>query len=460
MEQSTFQKKRLEKLLSEFFLTEPLLFSAGKSHSLVENTSLSVPLRTGKMRIEFSPLLLEPLSDALLREFLKIELLRILLLHPYKRLPHRAQKNILHLASDLAIYQIYKPILQQHAGSLQTEAQLQKQEPASPQPDNQQTENPELLSGVTFLKEMASRFHNLTFPLGEKWSGTEEEKFFLRNLNVDSKTGRLLLVDSLNYEQWYKKLLFLIENTGIKGENAGTKSRALGKLLSAQDDMSAELWEENEEAQKTIQNEIKRAEIDNGWGSLGGNSERTILGEADVSLNYRRILSQFRAQILNSKRNLTRMRPSRRFGFSQMGSRYERKANILIAVDSSGSISDEDFNKFFKAIGNFFFCGIEKLDLIFFDVSLKSTKPVTLKKNFKLSEIKGKGGTNFQAPFDFFMEHTEYDGLILFTDGEGAIPSVGEKRKAVLWILTSRLFWEKARPWIEKQLKHRCTYIP
>ena len=98
--------------------------------------------------------------------------------------------------------------------------------------------------------------------------------------------------------------------------------------------------------------------------------------------------------------------------------------------------------------------------VIFFDVSLKSTKPVTLKKNFKLSEIKGKGGTNFQAPFDFFMEHTEYDGLILFTDGEGAIPSVGEKRKAVLWILTSRLFWEKARPWIEKQLKHRCTYIP
>ena len=419
-----------------------------------------MPLRTGKMRIEYSPELIKSFSDAQLEELLKVELIRILLLHPYTRLPYKAKRSALLLASDVTINQFY-----------------------------QMREGIEL-SGVSYLKTESRRFHELTYPLGEKWSGTEEEKFFLRNLNIDpgtrsSKTSRepskgdtarevdtasgidasrgvdsstreLKTVDDLSFEQWYKKILFLIENTSIKGENAGSSE---GKLFSAADN-EAELWEENEEAQKAISEEIKKAYIDNGWGSLGGEVERRITEKSDFSMNYRRVLSRFRAQITNSKRNLTRTKPSRRFGFSQMGSRYERKANILVAIDVSGSITDESIAKFFHVINSFFFCGIEKLDAIFFDVNLKSTKPVTLKKRFSISSIKGHGGTSFQAPIDFFLEHKEYDGLIIFTDGEANPPSLNGRKATILWILTERLCWEKSRVWIDRMNGSYCTYIP
>ena len=164
------------------------------------------------------------------------------------------------------------------------------------------------------------------------------------------------------------------------------------------------------------------------------------------------------------------MRPSRRYGFFAMGSRYDRKANILIAVDVSGSITEESFSNFYHAISNFFFLGIiEKIDLIFFDVNLKNTSPVTFRgsrSKINLEEIKGRGGTSFEAPYEYYIQHSnEYSGMIIFTDGEGNSPyRVLNTAKAspgtVLWILDSRLSFEKSRYWIEKLPGSSVTYLP
>ena len=45
----------ISRIVEEWFLTEPLLFSAWCTHTLVENTRMTVPMRTGKMRIEYNP---------------------------------------------------------------------------------------------------------------------------------------------------------------------------------------------------------------------------------------------------------------------------------------------------------------------------------------------------------------------------------------------------------------------
>ncbi len=156
------------------------------------------------------------------------------------------------------------------------------------------------------------------------------------------------------------------------------------------------------------------------------------------------------------------MRPNRRYGLKAMGSRYERKANILIAVDVSGSITDESFEHFTHAIKNFFFLGIiQNIDLIFFDVNLKNTTPIPFRKKISLEQIKGRGGTNFQPVMDFFYEHkADYSGLIIFTDGEGNIPHVLGNKNNILWILESRLAWEKNHQWINTLPGNKSTYLP
>ena len=176
----------------------------------------------------------------------------------------------------------------------------------------------------------------------------------------------------LSFEQWYKKLLKIIRERSAGGGEASGAGALSDYDLSAVTE-SAELWQEDENAQKQIDDKIKKAEIENGWGETGGNLVRTLQEQTDFSFDYRRALTRFRANIVSVNRRLTRMKPSRRYGFAAMGSRYERKADILIAVDVSGSITDESFARFYHAIKNFFFLKIiENIDLIFFDVNLKN----------------------------------------------------------------------------------------
>ena len=100
--------ERIKKISEEWFLTEPLLFVVYCSHELCENSEISVPMRTGNRKIEFSSQILDKTSDEMLEEYLKIEIFRILLKHPYQRQPPFAQKALLAMASNVTIADVYE----------------------------------------------------------------------------------------------------------------------------------------------------------------------------------------------------------------------------------------------------------------------------------------------------------------------------------------------------------------
>ena len=398
-------ERRLSDIIKKWFIKEPLLFSVVTTHNLVLNNSLSVPMRTGRRCIEFSEDLTQDLSDEQLTDYLKIETYRILLKHPYARQPHEANPTVLILASDVVISKYFTP------------------------PSGIET------AGLLYLKSFVAR---------EFLNSTED----------------------LTFEQWYKRILKIIRERSAGGQATG--EGALSDYDISAITESAELWQEDENAQNDINDKIKKAEIEEGWGETGGNLQRELAAEVDFSFDYRRALTKFRANIVSANRHLTRMKPSRRYGFAAMGSRYERKADILIAVDVSGSITDESFARFYHAIKNFFFLRIiENIDLIFFDVNLKNTTPIKFTKNLKLAEITGRGGTSFQPPVDYFLENrNRYAGMIIFTDGEGDVPKLtgntsGTAKSApILWILDNRLAFEKSRWWIEGLPGSWATFLP
>ncbi len=437
--QSSGQTRNLEreisKIKSSWFLSEPLLFSVASKHVFVENKALSIPLRTGRLMVEYNPDLLGDATEEKLEAAFKCEILRALLGHPYARQPQNCKRKVLLLASDVILYRLL-------------DAEVLDKLPYE-------------LNGIEYLKYHAQRIQNLDHPLGEKWDGTEELAFFKRNLVLDRASGRLLINDDLSFEQWYRRILFLIEQTSIAGSESAGNGGEVSLLNNAEE--AGELWEENQLAQEELKNQLKKADADEGWGGIGGTAALELKESVDFSFDYKRALTRFRAKIVSAQRHLTRMRPSRRYGFSAMGSRYERKANILIAVDVSGSITEDSFAHFYKAISNFFFLGIiEKIDLIFFDVNLKNTSPIAFKgsrNKISLDQIKGRGGTSFQPPYDYFLEHrNEYSGMIIFTDGEGNPPLGADG--TVLWILDSRLAYEKARSWIGALPGASATYLP
>ena len=394
-------ERRLSQIIKKWFITEPLLFSLVTSHNLVLNDELSIPMRTGRHCIEFSDSLGGQLSDDELTDFLKIEAYRILLKHPYARQPHKPNPTVMMLASDVVISKYFTP------------------------PSGIET------AGLLYLKSFVAQ---------EFFKSTED----------------------LTFEQWYKRILKIIKERSAGGQAIGEGALSDYDITAVTE--GSELWQEDENAQNEINDKIKKAEIEEGWGETGGNLQRELVGEVDFSFDYRRALTKFRANIVSANRRLTRMKPSRRYGFAAMGSRYERKADILIAVDVSGSITDESFARFYHAIKNFFFLKIiENIDLIFFDVNLKNTTPVKFSRNFNLKEITGRGGTSFQPPIDYFLENkNRYAGMIIFTDGEGHVPKLKDNIGGgkILWILDSRLAFEKARWWIEGLPGSSGTFLP
>ena len=60
---------------------------------------------------------------------------------------------------------------------------------------------------------------------------------------------------------------------------------------------------------------------------------------------------------------------------------------------------------------------------------------IDAKKNIKELKVCGRGGTDFQAPVDYAVEHPEYDGLIIITDGCAPCPDTERLRTKLLWVI-------------------------
>lgn len=143
----------------------------------------------------------------------------------------------------------------------------------------------------------------------------------------------------------------------------------------------------------------------------------------------------------------TRKRLNRRFGITQPGYKVKRKAHFLVAVDSSGSVSDEEFAKFWAEIGKMSASGI---GITYVECDADITHVTEYKKNqAKGKGIKryGYGGTDFRPVFKFAEQKTYtnaaketfrlkdgIDGIIYCTDGFGSFPS--SISCPTIWVMT------------------------
>ena len=388
----------MEQLISEivedWFLTEPLFFAAWCTHALRENTRICVPTRCGGMVVEYNPDLMKDWDRTRVEARLRLEVIRILLGHPYQRQPYKAKRAALGLASDMTISTLY-----------------------------------EICGTMTFPSD-------LRFPRG------------------------------LCFEEYYPMALDYLDKdlTSPPSEIEGMVDDG-GGALSREEEESAGLWEEDDLAREQVKGVIERAQKTNQWGSLGGQLKETIEASLIVKIDYRMVLSSFRASVLSSRRLLTRMKPSRRYGFQNMGSKRDFSTRLLVAIDVSGSVSDRQISQALSITGRFFKYGVERIDVIQFDCGIKG-EPVALKKAPKRFGITGRGGTDFQAPLNYCRDSGCYDGLLMITDGYAPEPRLPENFKAkVLWMIYSDSWYtggnlDAVCNWIERFPRSRFLVLP
>lgn len=442
---------RIKKIGERWFLTEPLLFAVYCSHEFVENNAIDVPMRTGNMKVEFAPKILDKIADDVLVEYLKIEMFRILLKHPYQRQPSFAAKALLTMASNITIADVYD---------------------VSPAVKKQMSGTEQKLPGGLCFEEYYNLLLQESTPNSGK-SGGESQK-------TDSGPGQGDKSEQGEGGQDGDGSGQGGDGSGAGGSSSqngagsgggngdasgqGSRGKSGGKgndnSQEHRDSQISELWEDNEEACCSINEFIEVATASNNWGSVAGKLQCLIKASLKVDMDYRKMLSLFKTSVISSRRRLTRMRPNRRSGFDAMGSRYELSTNLLIAVDVSGSVTDRSLQFFFSVINRLFKYGVEKLDVLQFDAQIQG-EIEPLKKARKTVKIMGRGGTSFQPAADYYCEHPEYDGLIYFTDGYAPPPVFNTKRPIdVLWVICSRQCYAENSTWIRKIKRNRVTFIP
>ena len=117
-----------------------------------------------------------------------------------------------------------------------------------------------------------------------------------------------------------------------------------------------------------------------------------------------------------------------------MGSRYDFTTRLLVAVDVSGSMSNEDIRLGFSLVNRFFKYGIEHIDALAFDTQVQG-EALTLKRARREVVVTGRGGTDFNAVMDYVDSHPGYDGVIIFTDGIAPVPRPPRvQRIPLLWV--------------------------
>ena len=380
-------KERITRILERWFIAEPALFQVLCTHSIEENAAMACPMRSGARRVEYNPDFLKEMGDLALEQALRTEAIRILLKHPYQRKPDACSQQAIAVGSNLTIGDNYQ------FGSLRME-----------QPGD-----------------------------------------------YDLPTGR-------EYE-WYSRRIqeLLPPEADGDGNGAGDGSDAQGqggdgdprtdRLSDNADKNSAlsELWDEDDLAVVMIDGIIESTKD---WGSLAGNFAERLKASAKAKINWRNVLSGFRASILSTHRKLTRMRPNRRTGFDNMGSIRRFDTKLLVAVDVSGSISSQDLSYFFGVINSAFRYGFTAVDVIQFDAGLQVVQ--TLKKVMQDVTVLGRGGTSFQEPIDYAHEKG-YDGLVILTDGYAPEPVIPDNMRCKLvWVCNDRSSYEDSHRWMEK----------
>lgn len=385
--------ERISEITQRWFLSEEALFTIFCTHRVVENRQMECHARVGKGAIEVNTILCRDISDKELEERLRIEMIRILLKHPYERQPEGCSTTARALGSNCVLGDAYKwqHVEMEHPADFKLPAgghfefyarHIQKLLPTPPSP-----------------------------PLAPRTGG-----MYTSPIEGPSDAS----VTSLPHS----------------GESEGVGAR--GAL--------AENWQQDELYAAMVNEAIKNI---TSWGTLHGSLVEKIIASTRARIDYRKVLAGFRATVLAQARRLTRMRPNRRSGFEAMGSRHDFTTRLIIGVDVSGSITSEDLSHFYTTINRFFQYGIQQIDVVQFDTQLGEV--TTLSKAAEHINVKGRGGTCFQPFIDFVATHPEYDGALIYTDGYAQQPTVpATMRTPLCWVLRSEEELKRHEQWMRE----------
>jgi predicted metal-dependent peptidase len=257
-------------------------------------------------------------------------------------------------------------------------------------------------------------------------------------LNLDRKAGA---------RYYYDKLKQAKDEKDQKGTSGCPNFDDLCDKMDSGDNDSLpdhSTWDEfedlSEAEQKLIEKQLQKVLSDakeqtiKKRGTVPGEIEGVIVIEEIVppKFDWRGYIRRFTGISTKVYTKKIRRKENRRFD-ANPGLKVKMRQHMLLAIDTSGSVSDSELKEFMSEMHHIFKCGVD-ITIIQCDTSIRSIEPY--KGKHELS-VQGRGGTAFDPVLEYFNAHLgKYTSLVYFTDGE-CYTDVKPKGN-VLWVLSER----------------------
>ena len=170
-------------------------------------------------------------------------------------------------------------------------------------------------------------------------------------------------------------------------------------------------------------------------GTIPGNIQHyldEIENLAPPKFNWRGYMRRFTGISTKVFTKKLRRKPNKRFT-ANPGIKVKMRQHMLLAIDTSGSVSNSELEEFMSEIHHIYKCGVD-ITVIQCDTTIRSIEPFNPKTPTK---VHGRGGTEFDPVLEYYNANLrKYTSLVYFTDGE-CNASVRPKAP-VLWVLSEQ----------------------
>ena len=192
-------------------------------------------------------------------------------------------------------------------------------------------------------------------------------------------------------------------------------------------------------AKERLKNAIKEAAQEaakspKGFGSMSGELKQEILKRLETKVDWKKVLRYFVKTSQRAQRRASIKRINRRYAYIHPGKKVQRQAKIAIAIDQSGSVSDEMLEAFFSELNKL--AKLAEFTVVPFDTQVDESKVYVWRKGEnKKAERVLCGGTCFEAPTDW-ANNNSVDGVIILTDMEAPKPKRCKAQR--MWMTDAR----------------------
>ena len=157
-------------------------------------------------------------------------------------------------------------------------------------------------------------------------------------------------------------------------------------------------------------------------------------GELPWNLYLKKLMGTIEA---NKKKTITRRNRRQPNRLDLRGELRGHKAEIAVAIDISGSISDEEFKQAIKEVLTIVKSHNQEITIIECDKEIKRTYKVKSPKDIK-ERVASGGGTKFSPVFEY-ANNKKINLLIYFTDGKGEEKlEIKPRGYKTLWVISGR----------------------